>query len=380
MLNCAPQREPPFACCQPLVALPHFVASFIEPSPAVRPTLLIPELIWPEPDDQLTLGNFQPPALSWLLAHAHLNQHARRSFELALADAFGLTTENGQAPLAALRRLGDGHANAQTAHWLCAEPVHLRFHHERIVLADAGAFDLDIEESQALIADLNQQFADIGEFVLADAKRWYLRLHQPVEHAVLPISAMAGRRIDGDLPKGDPTLTRWLNEVQMFLHGHPVNEARQGQGKPAINSIWLWGGGKLPTTLASPFSSVLAEHPIGRGLARLSGLPLLPISELANIDAKKLGARPFIVLDTLLAPVLYEDGPGWQAAASQLDTQALAPLRRALGKSMTAIDLIAPTVYGEIRACIQAGERWKFWKKPRPLAAFARQFAENAAA
>lgn len=346
----------------------------------MRPTLLIPELIWPEPDDQLTLGDFQPLALSWLLAHGTWQQQPRRAFELALADAFGLAKPDGQAPLAALRRLGDGDADAQTAHWLCAEPVHLRFHHERIVLADAGAFDLDITESQALIADLNQQFADIGEFVLADAKRWYLRLHQPVEHAVLPISAMAGRRIDGDLPKGDPTLTRWLNEVQMFLHGHPVNEARQQQGKPAVNSLWLWGGGQLPSALASPYSSIVTTHPIGLGLARLSGLPVLPTSSLARPDVKALGPRPFILLDALLAPVLYEDGPGWQAAARQLDEQALAPLRQALGKSIAAIELIAPTVYGEIRGHIQASERWKFWKKPRPLAASARQFAENAAA
>ena len=56
---------------------------------------------------------------------------------------------------------------------------------------------------------------------------------------IAPLSAIAGRRIDGDLDGKPTAITRWLNEVQMFLHLHPVNEARQMKGQPAINSLWL---------------------------------------------------------------------------------------------------------------------------------------------
>jgi hypothetical protein len=81
---------------------------------------------------------------------------------------------------------------------------------------------------------------------------------------------VAGRRVDSDLPKGDSTLTRWLNEVQMFLHCHPINQSRQGEGKPAVNSMWLWGGGKLSTTLPSAsFSGVWTDNPLAIGLGNL---------------------------------------------------------------------------------------------------------------
>ena len=35
-------------------------------------TLLVPELIWPEPADQFTLGKLSAPGLEWLLALAGL--------------------------------------------------------------------------------------------------------------------------------------------------------------------------------------------------------------------------------------------------------------------------------------------------------------------
>jgi hypothetical protein len=46
----------------------------------------------------------------------------------------------------------------------------------------------------------------------------------------------------------DPQQERWLKrlltEVQMLLHHHPVNLARQEQGLPVINSLWCWAGGE----------------------------------------------------------------------------------------------------------------------------------------
>lgn len=200
----------------------------------MRLTLLVPELIWPEPNDQLTLGKLTAPGFEWLTAHAEFSRLPRRAFEDTLADHFGLT----DAPFGALRLLGEtGKRQAEEGHWLCADPVHLRFHHERIVLADAGAFELELDEAQAITASLNSEFADIGRFHVATARRWYLQLNATVNEKFAPISTIAGRRLDSDLTDKNGPLNRWLNEVQMFLHGHPVNERRQAEGKPAVNSV-----------------------------------------------------------------------------------------------------------------------------------------------
>lgn len=341
---------------------------------SVRPTLLIPELIWPEPGDELTLGKLATPGLDWLLAHAEAARGARQGYEAALLEVGGLA---GQ-PFGALRLLGEADGGiARDGHWLCADPVHLRFHHERIVLADAGAFDLDESDAQALVAALNAEFAELGHFHASTAKRWYLRLHAAVDHVAEPISAVAGRRMNSELDGKASPLRRWLNEIQMFLHVHPVNAKRQAAGLPAVNSLWLWGAGELPATNAR-HSAVCADDPLARGLALAAGIPARPMpASLAELLAGDAGPAPLVVLDALLPPVLYEDGAAWREAAEGLDRDWFAPLRRALGRGVDGVELIAPTIYGTLSWSIAAGERWKFWKKGRPLADRARELAEG---
>jgi len=343
------------------------------PAPlSVHLTLLVPELIWPEPADQRALGKLAAPGLEWLLARARHERHSRRPFEKVLAACFGTT----DAPFGALRLLGEGSEEARSGHWLCADPVHLRFHQERIILADASAFDLAADEARGLAAALNAEFADIGKFHVASTRRWYLRLNVPVDHPVEPISAVAGRRVDSEINGSALPLTRWLNEVQMFLHRHPLNEQREQIGQPAINSLWLWGGGSLPTAMAANFSAVFSDDPLAAGFARAADLPLhaRPGSLAALLPLA--GERPLVLVDQLLPTVVSEDGEGWRSALEQLDVDWFAPLKKALGKQVDHISLITPTAYGELRYTLTAGDRWKLWKSGKPIAETAKELAQ----
>jgi len=343
------------------------------PAPlSVHLTLLVPELIWPEPADQHALGKLATPAFEWLLARARHERQPRRPFETALADCFGLAA----APFGPLRLLGEGSEEARTGHWLCADPVHLRLYQERIILADASAFDLAADEAQAIVAALNDEFSDVGEFRAASAGRWYLRLKAPVDHPVAPLSAVAGRRVAGDIDGSALPLTRWLNEVQMFLHTHPLNARREQAGQPAINSLWLWGGGSLPSAMAQTYSAVFSGDPLATGLACAAGLPAhgRPAS-LATLPADA-GQNPLVVLDQLLPNVSSEDGEAWRTALEQLDADWFAPLKKSLGNRVDRVSLIAPTVYGELRYMLTAGDRWKLWKSSRPIAETARELAQ----
>ena len=340
----------------------------------VHLTLLVPELIWPEPSDQFTLGKLAAPGFEWLIARAQLDRQPRLPFETSLGKLFGL--EN--APFGALRLLGEGHAAASEGHWLCADPVHLRFHQERIILADAGAFDLDDAEAHALAASLNSEFADIGEFHVATARRWYLRLNVAVNHQNEPISAVAGRRVDGELSGNTQPLTRWLNEVQMFLHGHPVNQQREATGKPAINSLWLWGGGELAEARsAASHSAIFSDNPLAIGLAHAAGITLhakpANLAELLN----QAGDAPLLVLDQLLPDILYENSEGWRKDFAALEADWFLPLKNTLGKRVDRITLIAPTVYGELHYTLSASDRWKFWKSASPVQTIAQALAGN---
>jgi hypothetical protein len=348
----------------------------------VRLTLLVPELIWPEPGDQMTLGKLPTPGFEWLDGHAIFLRSTRISQEKALLDLFGLP--DGSA--AAFRRQGEADAGIASpapddALWLCADPVHLRFHHERIVLADAGAFEIDDGEATALITSLNATFADIGVFHAATARRWYLRLNTAVDHVAEPLSAVAGRRMDSELADKTSPLHRWLNEVQMFLHLHPVNEQRAAQGKPAINSLWLWGAGTAGQAAGSA-DALFADDPLAIGLGRAAGIAVQP-RPASLADVLDSGTQTaLVVLDQLLPTILYENPENWRQTFADLENHWFAPLRaqlsKNLGKTVNNLDIVAPTIYGRLQWTISGGERWKFWKKGRSPAVIANALAATA--
>ena len=68
----------------------------------------------------------------------------------------------------------------------------------------------------------------------------------------------------------------------MLFHEHAVNLRREQRGDPAINSLWFWGGGVSPDSLASDVSRIATDHALGLGLAQLSGTPRVDVP--AGID------------------------------------------------------------------------------------------------
>lgn len=342
----------------------------------MRLTLLIPELIWPEPGDAAALGDLNCPALATLLARGCFSRSTAddaaldATFDLAVARCFGL---NRAVPYAALRLLGEAETNVQPGehHWACADPVHLRFHHERLILADGATIGIDGSEAGQLTQALNAHFADVGVFHAAAPDRWYLRLAEAADFLTPPLSAMAGRRVEQQLPEEARTawLRKLLNEAQMLLHSHAANEARADAGRLTINSLWLWGPGALPQGLKAEFDQVWASHPLARGLAHCAGIAChdTPASLAALLAESPADSRPLVVIDDLLAAVQYEDAEAWRTGMLRLETDWFAPLAAAVRAGRVRLDLHASTIYGQLSWQLGRGDMWRLWKRPQPL-------------
>ena len=358
-------------------------------------TLLIPELIWPEPDDRDAFDDLDCPALNLLLARSRMTRRPPQSLEATLADAFGHAEG---APYAAFRLLGET-ADAQVptvadnACWLCSDPVHLRFHRESLILADSGSFDITLEEAQSLTDELNHHFSAVGpvvHFHAATADRWYLQLdsHASLDHfEAPPLSAVAGRSVERLLTASShaQNLRQLLVDAQMLLHAHATNQKRECEGRMPINSLWLWGAGILPQRVESPFDGVWSTNPLALGLARAAGVPAHP----APADANTLFAHAardtchLVVLEDLLAAVHYENGEAYRVALAGpngLEKRWFAPLRKALANGrITDLCVEATTAYGALDWQCRRSDQLKLWRRPQPLGKLAQHLAKEAA-
>lgn len=349
----------------------------------MRLTLLIPELVWPEPGDTQTLDPLTAavlPTLGALLARGSETRRnpADTSSDALIATAFRLADD---IPYAPLRLLGDG-VDPEAHCWVCADPVHLRLHQERLVLADARSIGIDDDEAASLVATLNAHFADAGEFRAAGAQRWYLRLCEATQFRVPPLSAMTGRRVEQQLPEDAATraLRRLLNEAQMLLHGHAVNEARADSGRMAINSLWLWGPGQLPRGLPKIFDAVCADHPLARGLALASGAECRPLpASYADWLALHPQGHQMVLLEDLLRAVQYEDPDAWQQGIRDLETNWFVPLAAAVRAGRVELDLQSSTIYGLLGWQVKRGDLWRFWRRPTTIGAIAARLAGTSA-
>jgi hypothetical protein len=332
--------------------------------------LLVPELFWPAAAGIEPYRNLPLPALETLLARGERTKSAGVSLERWVAAAHRLPAE---LPLAPHSLRGDGTEPGEHW-WLRADPVHLKVHGDRLVLADASRLALTTDEAQEFIAVLNSHFAADGMvFVAPNPQRWYVRIAAEPRLATTPTTEVAGRSVETFLPAGDDG-ARWrkrINEVQMLLHEHPRNGAREARGQLAINSVWFWGAGR-DRKLAAPYNITWTDHPVAAGLAAASGVGArpLPASGATLLDARRHGAE--LVVLASLPSTAYGDLAEWRAALIGLEQSWFTPLLNAVRSGALA----SITLHGlgpdfSCASTLKRGDLWRFWRSRRPLHAYA---------
>ena len=264
--------------------------------------LLIPHASAVSEASAHTLRDLSLPNLSRLLSvmtagAAHVADEYTLSppHEHALAQAHGWQGGDGRWPWAALHAQADG-CDPGTAPCGLLTPVHWHVGREHITLADPAALALPAEESRALFDAVRPLFDDDqGRLIWGAPLRWYLVHEHLADVPCASIDRVIGRNVDlwlrSDPQAPDEPLARvrWVrrlqNEVQMLLHQHPVNLAREDRGELPVNSFWLSGCGRAQ-----------------------------PATAAITVD------------DRLRAPLLAEDWAGWAEAWRALDAEVLAPL------------------------------------------------------
>lgn len=336
--------------------------------------LVIPGLIPTQEALQAAFDGLRPPTLELLVARGRIERRARACLEDWFAQAFAL--EGGSLPAGALTAAGeDAGAGAGAVRWARADPVHLHVARERLQLVPSAAFALSQEEARALCDALSTHFTGDLAFVPSAGHPgcWIARVENAAPAANLP-PLEAARDPDHAQLRSRQDAKRTdalLNELQMLLHAHPVNAAREARGEPTINSVWFWGPGPLPSSAQGRWRSISADDPLTLGLAQLSGARRMPLAESADswLASAAQEGQHLVVLDALRLPQALGDTEGYLAAVQSLEVRWLAPLLEALRtQRIGMLTLHAPDAAEALSIETVRDDLRRFWRRPRALA------------
>lgn len=338
-------------------------------------TLFVPSLFWPETGATDAYGGLRLPALETILSRGNAADSACENEPAWLCGRFGVQKQTDW-PVAPLAFAGDG-GEPGAAYWLHADPVHLRAHNDGLILLAPDVLKLAEDESRALTMALNRQFEAEGlVFHASHPRRWYLKMPQAPRIRTVTLKEAIGRDVNRLLPEGEERL-RWhriFNEVQMLLHAHPVNTAREERGETLANSLWFWGGGTLPAS-NNPFDAIQSHDPLVIGLAILAGIIPAPLSGENGFAA---GNNTLVDIRDAEHEFLRGNVADWRRALETLERRRFAPVLEELRSGSIGKAVVATVAQGRRHEwSVTRGFGWHLWKRPRALAHHARNVAQE---
>ena len=303
---------------------------------------------------QFLLSDDDAPAFAKLCAVGTWEVDAKHPIEASLCQQFGVKKQ-GDWPLAPLALMGES-AEQKTGHWFLAHPVHFLLQRDFFTLGDAVRLSTD--EMKSLSLDLNQHFAQDGYFLPSKSGDFlYFYANDDVDVTTFLMSEAMGRDVGKYMPQGKHGMKfqALLNEVQMLLHDHPMNQVREQKGLLPVNSLWLSGGGCVES-INQPAQELsfqfFANDISSAGLAKWAGIPCQKLAA-GYVSLKSQG-------DAVVVTDIHDLERTW-----------FAPLLQSLKKTELKAVRCHFDVHGmTFTLHLKPLDTWKFWRKASPAPAY----------
>jgi hypothetical protein len=318
-----------------------------------RLTLILSDLYLPE--DGVSGGFPQTdelPALSRLLRFADGPEHIGDWRRWLLGRVGGQLAEIPLPKICAYGLISV--AELETA-WL-ATPVALEARLDHVRMVDRGLLYLEVHERAAWCGEFNRVFGPA--FALHDGgERGFFLSGLTASTPIADPARLLGDEIGPALPGADvPELRRLWAEIEMWLHGSALNDARERAGRRRLSALWLWGrntGSRDLPGIDERDVEFYGGDPLISGLSRMReprqrGVP----KALAHIE----GTRQHVVAE--FAPLT---GHPHETLAS-IDANWFAAARQAIDRGELAIlEIVAND------RCFRITRRsqWRLWRRRR---------------
>ena len=168
-----------------------------------------------------------------------------------------------------------------------ATPVHYVAEMSNVRLAADGILSLSPPDADALAADFNRVWHDAGIRLVSGRSQTplFCLTDRALDVATRDPEDVLDRHIENHLPSGAdaPRLRQLRSEIEMWLFEHAVNRSRSAGAAPAVNGLWLWGGGSALASLPPVEGWAAGNDPFFNAFA---GSRAVPASGVIVIDAE----------------------------------------------------------------------------------------------
>jgi len=174
---------------------------------------------------------------------------------------------------------------------LCCDFVTLQSSHNDMIMKDYTADHLSCEESREYLKALQDQISDcpvtfypgsgFHNLMVIESKQFTTRL--------IPPNELIGEGIRKFMPNEDQfkDLIYIINQAQIILHNHPINQKRKQENIDLVNSIWLWGNGKegiLPSFEGKfgKSASIISPSLLFQGMGKAANMDIVSVEGITG--------------------------------------------------------------------------------------------------
>lgn len=329
---------------------------------------------------QQTLQDLKLPALQTLLAKADAFPAKQLSF---YENASYLFHQPSQLPIAATLAKKLLPEFDQQGFWLKVDPVQMIPDRDSLVLIAGKHLAITVSESKALLEAFNDHFKDDGvELFWGNELSWFLSIKQPIDINTTLLDKVDHQPVNAYLPSGNASQywRQLMNETQMLFFNHPINEQRRNDGHPEINSVWVWGEGKLSSEQIKPRNNaaICSQQAYLQGISELTCALTMNKAGACNSfkqfwssstknHLSELGIDSYLVmLDEVFVNIDNLTIEEWQALLIKLEKEWFEPLLEVLSEGKIASLLI--DVGSQHRYHLKPSHKNRFWRFKKNLA------------
>ncbi len=228
--------------------------------------------------------------------------------EISCMGLLGLDPGKYSAGHALLSAMGLGVKPAPDEIALCCDLVTLQPTHDDMVMKDYTGGLLSHDDSGLLMQALQEQVIDAPVTFHHGGGYHNLMFIKapPIMERLSPPNELIGEGIRQFMPEGIAArdLVFVMNQAQIILHNHPYNKQRVAAQQDPVNSIWLWGNGKLdnPPSFQERYNksaSLVSASLMVKGIGKLTGMDVIDVEGATGFSNTNYSAKVSATLQEL---------------------------------------------------------------------------------